>query len=75
MGSIDLEAGRIDCFSEHTRDIREKYQKAKSTAGEEQRKAALAAFSSQPTSPRRRGDKGQGVSPDPFRHAMQSPSL
>ena len=44
MGSIDLEAGRIDCFSEHTRDIREKYQKAKSTAGEEQRKAALADF-------------------------------
>ena len=44
MGKDELEAGRIDCFSEHIRDIREKYQKAKSTAGEEQRKAALSEF-------------------------------
>lgn len=44
MGKDELEAGRIDCFSEHVRDIREKYQKAKSTPGDEQRKAALLEF-------------------------------
>jgi len=47
MGSSEIEAAQIDCFSEHIRDLKDKYNKAKATLGAEDKKVALEQFFSE----------------------------
>lgn len=44
LGSNDIEAAKIDAFTEHIRDVRDKYIKAKGQMSEEARRTALAEF-------------------------------
>jgi len=44
LGSSDIEAAQIDSFTEHVRDLKDQYSKAKATLGEEAKREALATF-------------------------------
>lgn len=44
LGANDVEAAQIDAFTEHIRDLKDSYNKAKATTGEEARKEAIASF-------------------------------
>lgn len=44
LGGDDIEAAQIDAFTEHMRDVKDKYNKAKGTTDEAAKKKALAAF-------------------------------
>lgn len=46
LGSTDVEAAQIDCITEHIRDIREKYQKAKSLPAADKEEGVKKFFAS-----------------------------
>ena len=44
LGSSDIEAAHIDAFTEHVRDLKDQYSKAKASLGDEAKREALANF-------------------------------